>query len=97
MPSINECGVDACSHNVGNACHALAITVGDQPHAQCDTYFVTSFKGRDPTATGAGRSLQDDRLPVQRHTGVPGQGHRRGPRPGGRGLPDLQLALREGV
>ncbi|MEU6417460.1 DUF1540 domain-containing protein [Streptomyces spiralis] len=28
MPYINECAVDACSYNVGNACHALAITVG---------------------------------------------------------------------
>ncbi|WP_030166873.1 DUF1540 domain-containing protein [Streptomyces sp. NRRL S-813] len=52
MPYINECAVDMCSYNVGSACHALAITVGDPPHAQCDTYFITSFKGGDPASTG---------------------------------------------
>lgn len=52
MPYINECAVEACSYNVGSACHALAITIGDPPHAQCDTYFITSFKGGDPAGTG---------------------------------------------
>jgi uncharacterized protein DUF1540 len=52
MPFINECAVESCSYNVGSACHALAITVGDPPQARCDTFFVTSFKGGDPAATG---------------------------------------------
>jgi hypothetical protein len=52
MPAVNECAVESCSYNRDRGCHALAITVGDALHAQCDTYFSTSFKGGDPLAGG---------------------------------------------
>ncbi|GAA3367945.1 hypothetical protein GCM10020367_64570 [Streptomyces sannanensis] len=58
MPFINECAVESCSYNVGTACHALAITVGDPPHAPCDTFFVTSSKGGDPAAVGQVRACK---------------------------------------
>lgn len=52
MPAVQECTVDACAYNRDRACHALAITVGDARHAQCDTFFTASSKGGDPSTTG---------------------------------------------
>ena len=52
MPTINECQVDACGYNMEHACHALAITVGNSRHAECETFFKVSSKGGDPSTTG---------------------------------------------
>jgi hypothetical protein len=52
MPQIARCQVRDCAYNTAGACHALAITVGDEEAARCDTYFVLSQKGGDPQATG---------------------------------------------
>lgn len=52
MPVISRCAADACAYNRDQACHALAITVGDARNAHCDTYHSVSFKGGDPAATG---------------------------------------------
>lgn len=52
MPIISACSVDDCAYNRGNGCHALAITVGDARHPQCDTFFTASPKGGDPATTG---------------------------------------------
>ncbi|GAA3411565.1 DUF1540 domain-containing protein [Streptosporangium vulgare] len=52
MPTVNECQVEACAYNTEHACHALAITVGNSSHAECETFFKVSSKGGDPAATG---------------------------------------------
>jgi hypothetical protein len=39
MPStVTSCDVSTCSFNKNNACHALAITVGDGQVPHCDTF-----------------------------------------------------------
>ncbi|GAA0848686.1 DUF1540 domain-containing protein [Streptosporangium amethystogenes subsp. fukuiense] len=52
MPAVNECQVDACAYNAEHICHALAITVGNSHHAECETFFKVDVKGGDPAATG---------------------------------------------
>ncbi|OII61242.1 hypothetical protein BJP40_06875 [Streptomyces sp. CC53] len=52
MPVISECSVDDCAYNREQACHALAITVGDTHKAHCDTFFTSASKGGDPDTTG---------------------------------------------
>lgn len=52
MPVINECRVDACAYNTEHTCHALAITIGNSSHAECETFFKVESKGGDPTANG---------------------------------------------
>ncbi|MFE1396544.1 DUF1540 domain-containing protein [Nocardiopsis dassonvillei] len=52
MPVVNSCQVDACAYNTDHSCHALAITVGNSSHAQCDTFFDAGDQGGDPVATG---------------------------------------------
>lgn len=52
MPTVNECQVEACAYNRDRACHALAITVGNSRHAECETFFSTPTKGGDPATTG---------------------------------------------
>jgi hypothetical protein len=44
---ISECTVHECSYNAAGACHARAITVGDEIHPHCDT-FVRSRAHCDP-------------------------------------------------
>jgi hypothetical protein len=51
MPVVSECRVTPCAYNRDSACHALAITVGEAERAQCDTFFSTSAKGGDASAT----------------------------------------------
>ena len=39
MPLVSECMASKCAYNVGQNCHARAITVGDtSTHAACDTF-----------------------------------------------------------
>lgn len=52
MPMVNACQMDTCVYNRGQACHALAITVGDARLAQCDTFFTAPTKGGDPSTSG---------------------------------------------
>ncbi|WP_236567887.1 MULTISPECIES: DUF1540 domain-containing protein [unclassified Nocardiopsis] len=51
MPVVNSCTVDTCAYNDQHSCHALAITVGNTSHAQCDTFFSGEEEGGDPMAT----------------------------------------------
>lgn len=51
MPVVNECRVTPCAYNQDSNCHALAITIGEAARAQCDTFFSTSVKGGDASAT----------------------------------------------
>lgn len=52
MPVVNSCQVDACAYNAAHTCHALAITVGNSTHAQCDTFVGAGEQGGDPSSTG---------------------------------------------
>jgi hypothetical protein len=52
MPMVNECEVEDCAYNMDRACHALAITVGDARHPNCDTFLNASVRGGDPSTTG---------------------------------------------
>lgn len=52
MPLVNTCSAETCAYNHGQACRALAITVGDQHHAICDTFFHSSTKGGSPSVIG---------------------------------------------
>jgi len=53
MPRVMDCSVTGCAYNTEKACHAMAITVGEQPSEPiCDTYFQSEIHGgvRDMTA-----------------------------------------------
>ncbi|MCY9783342.1 DUF1540 domain-containing protein [Nocardiopsis sp. EMB25] len=52
LPVVNSCSADACAYNTDHNCHALAITVGESEHAQCDTYVNIPAQGGDPVSTG---------------------------------------------
>jgi hypothetical protein len=39
MPVVTKCGATQCAYNVGQNCHAKAITVGDEQGHRCDTFF----------------------------------------------------------
>lgn len=49
MPSISKCGATQCAYNVGQLCHAKAITVGDEQNPGCDTFFGAQGHSRDVT------------------------------------------------
>jgi len=53
MPKISSCEVTDCSYNSDKKCHTMAITVGDQSCAMCDTFTKMSKKGGDVGVTGA--------------------------------------------
>ena len=53
MPQVSDCTVTDCAYNTSQACHALAITVGEEPDEPiCDTFFASSNHGgvKDVTA-----------------------------------------------
>lgn len=52
MPAVNECQVEACAYNRNHACNALAITVGNSRHAECETFLNAPSRGGDPEAVG---------------------------------------------
>ncbi|WP_188987148.1 DUF1540 domain-containing protein [Saccharopolyspora thermophila] len=52
MPVVNRCTAENCAYNQDLACHALAITVGDPAHAQCDTFTSATVRGGSPDAVG---------------------------------------------
>ncbi|MFR9728002.1 DUF1540 domain-containing protein [Saccharopolyspora sp. MS10] len=52
MPAVTECTAESCAYNDHHTCHALAITVGQRSHAECDTFTTAGSHGGDPTATG---------------------------------------------
>ena len=45
MAKIKECNMQDCSYNMENMCHTMAITVGEEDCASCDTYAHKSMKG----------------------------------------------------
>ena len=52
MPVVNSCEAEACAYNTDSTCRALAITVGNQPSAYCDTFLPIQAKGGDPSTVG---------------------------------------------
>ncbi|MER6991234.1 DUF1540 domain-containing protein [Saccharopolyspora hirsuta] len=48
MPLVNNCTATECAFNDHENCHALAITIGEPRHAQCDTYSTAPIAGGDP-------------------------------------------------
>nr|WP_093276070.1 DUF1540 domain-containing protein [Saccharopolyspora shandongensis] len=52
MPLVNNCTAESCAFNHDHNCHALAITIGEPTHAQCDTFVGGPFDGGDPNAIG---------------------------------------------
>ena len=55
MPIVSECSVIECAYNVGQACHARAITVGDGLHPGCDTFLSNHAHTRSvSTLAGVG-------------------------------------------
>jgi hypothetical protein len=47
MSKIKECNMDDCSYNMDNKCHTMAITVGEEDQASCETYAHKSMLGGD--------------------------------------------------
>ena len=39
MPQVLKCAAAKCAYNTSGACHAKAITIGDQINPDCDTFF----------------------------------------------------------
>jgi hypothetical protein len=61
MPEVNTCEVSECSYNGEGLCHALAITVGDQQTARCDTFCDLGKQGGDRSTAGhVGACKMDD-------------------------------------
>lgn len=52
MPMIMGCDAPECAYNTEGMCHALAITVGDEMAAMCDTFCNMSMSAGDPDANG---------------------------------------------
>lgn len=46
MPKVSGCSVTSCAYNNQQACHALAITVGEEPDMPiCDTFLESEVPG----------------------------------------------------
>lgn len=61
MPVVHNCAADSCAYNRDQACHALAITIGDAQMAACDTFFGIPRKGGVPMPAGqVGACKMDD-------------------------------------
>lgn len=55
MPHVQTCDMTDCDYNKHKQCHAMAITVGDEQNAMCDTFWSTKgmkTKAGDPTQMG---------------------------------------------
>lgn len=53
MPKVMDCTVKDCAYNMDKACHAMAITIGEDAHTPaCDTFFQSKTHGgvKDMTA-----------------------------------------------
>jgi hypothetical protein len=54
MPAVSECVISECAYNSNNACHAIAITIGDGNRPMCDTYFKSKTRGGIKDTAGVG-------------------------------------------
>jgi hypothetical protein len=61
MPRVSTCNATLCAFNEGHACHALAITVGDERAPRCDTYCECAAHAGDVhEIAGVGACKMDD-------------------------------------
>jgi hypothetical protein len=51
IPAVQACDATSCAYNVGDNCHALAITIGGGIHPACDTFFASDHHARDISHT----------------------------------------------
>ena len=61
MAKVKECDAIACSYNVDNLCHAIAITVGDESRPLCDTICQFPIKGGSEKIVAGVRACKVDR------------------------------------
>jgi len=54
LPTVTRCEVMTCAYNRDKMCHALAITVGDEDHARCDTFVQASDHTNEKATAGVG-------------------------------------------
>ena len=54
MSGVSECAIAECAYNSNNACHAIAITIGDGDHPMCDTFFKSQKHGGVKETAGVG-------------------------------------------
>lgn len=55
IPPVSTCTARECAYNLGNQCHAGAITIGDGLDPICGTYFHSTRHPRASSlASGAG-------------------------------------------
>jgi hypothetical protein len=50
MPLIVSCAASECSYNKRGGCHAMAVTIGENKEAVCDTF----YKAGHPVGLGEG-------------------------------------------
>lgn len=62
MPKVMECNASNCAYNSDQACHALAITIGEPDgEPSCDTFFTSQKSGGVDNATaGVGACKIDE-------------------------------------
>lgn len=54
MPMVTECSMHDCAYNGEGNCHARAITVGDNVHPACDTFFRSASHSDEQPKAGVG-------------------------------------------
>lgn len=54
MPCVSECSIAECAYNAHQACHAMAITIGDANRPACDTFFVSARHSSMKATAGVG-------------------------------------------
>ena len=47
MSKVSKCDVTDCAYNMNDACHAMAITIGDTVTPRCDTFCQSTIAGGD--------------------------------------------------
>ena len=60
MPEVAQCAITHCAYNADEACHARAITIGDGPDPDCDTYFDNSKHTSSDRTAGVGACKMTD-------------------------------------
>lgn len=53
MSKISGCEVTECAYNSNKNCHTMAITVGAEACAMCDTFKKSDMKGGDVSTIGS--------------------------------------------
>jgi len=51
MVRVTRCDASECAYNMGETCHAMAITIGGRIDRKCDTFMSSAAKGGIPDIT----------------------------------------------